>query len=109
MLAGAVVPERDRVGRPDKSALVLGHGKLRVQVREQPVAFLAAQPFDVAGKADIHVKPGQPGLRMRAHHRVLHRRKLRVQFFGALAKTPCKYAGDVVHRGQAAHEALHGR
>src|SRR3546814_9177975 len=48
MLRGAIVPKDDRARAPAESALDFGDGGLGVEMREQSLAFLCRQAFDMA-------------------------------------------------------------
>src|SRR3546814_8561620 len=48
MLRGAIVPKDDRARAPTESALDFGDGGLGVEMREQSLAFLCRQAFDMA-------------------------------------------------------------
>src|SRR5690606_35397383 len=71
MLAGAAVPEGDRVILPTEAASVIMDGRLLEREPDQPVAFLPAEALDRAGERAVHVKRAFAGCRMGAHHWML--------------------------------------
>src|SRR3546814_10583767 len=56
MLRGAIVPKDDRARAPTESALDFGDGGLGVEMREQSLAFLCRQAFDMAREGGVDVR-----------------------------------------------------
>src|SRR3546814_12568133 len=84
MLRGAIVPKDDRARAPTESALDFGDGGLGVEMREQSLAFLCRQAFDMAREGGVDVQRLFARLGMGAPDGVELRRLLFVQFVGAL-------------------------
>ena len=107
VLTGTVVPERDGILAPAETDLVLGNGRLGVEVVEQPVAFLLAEPLDRPCEGAIDVERPFPGFGMGPHHGMLLQRKPFIPLVNRDAEIACE-AASVVDGGQSADPILHG-
>src|SRR5689334_23586304 len=67
MLAGAVVPEGDRIGPPGKAALQLGQLGLVEQYPQQLIAFRRRDADDMPGEDRVDVDRLLAGLRSEEH------------------------------------------
>src|SRR3954471_461876 len=79
VLRAPIVPEGKRAGLPNEAAGELGSHLMREQIAEQRPALFLRPAFEVRRVADVHIKRLAPGLRMRAHDRMLPDQRLVVR------------------------------
>lgn len=108
VLGRAVVPEGDVARLPPEPHLVLRHMGLLREIAQQAVALLAVHAGDPGGERGVDEEQSPSGLRVGAHHRMLHGRKGVLERYEPLGRVEAGEPGDeVVHGGGPVDAVLH--
>ena len=108
MLHSPIIPEHHRIRRPAKAALVFQGRSLATELRHQHIALVRRQILDMANEKVVHIEQLAPSLLMRAHHWMLHHRKLDAHLLlGFFVKLMPERLGIIVHGDHPVNAFFH--